>query len=92
VNLSCASYVTETEMFYIHTIPVLDLDFPKTHPGCAKLSATKTRKQGRVAVSLPQRMVEAIDDLVKKHSDLFLNRQQFVESALREKIEKLKWK
>jgi metal-responsive CopG/Arc/MetJ family transcriptional regulator len=56
------------------------------------LSVTKTRRQGRVAVSLPQRMVEAIDDLVKKHSDLFLNRQQFVESALREKIEKLKWK
>jgi hypothetical protein len=33
-------------------------------------------------------MIEGIDSVVREHPELHYNRQQFIESALREKIEK----
>jgi len=36
-------------------------------------------------------MVDEVDRIVKEHSELNYNRQQFVESAIREKIERIKF-
>jgi len=45
--------------------------------------------QKRIPVRLPSTMMSEVDRLVRKHSELNYNRQQFIESAVREKIERL---
>ena len=45
--------------------------------------------QKRIPVRLPSPMMSEVDRLVRKHSELNYNRQQFIESAVREKIERL---
>jgi len=40
-------------------------------------------------VRLPTPMMQMIDRLVSRFPHLYTNRQQFIESAIREKIEKL---
>jgi len=42
---------------------------------------------GRVAIRIPHVMMDEVDRLVREHPELNYNRQQFVESAVREKIE-----
>lgn len=42
----------------------------------------------RVAIRLPRRMMAAVDRIVVEHPEFNYNRQQFVESAVREKIER----
>ena len=42
----------------------------------------------RKSIRIPKHLVEEVDSIVKK-SRLYLNRQQFIESAIREKIENL---
>lgn len=44
----------------------------------------------RVGIRLPKPMMDEVDRLVEERPELFCNRQQFVESALRERIEKSK--
>ena len=44
--------------------------------------------QRRVAIRLPSGMMNEADRVVREHPELNYNRQQFVESAVREKIEK----
>jgi metal-responsive CopG/Arc/MetJ family transcriptional regulator len=44
----------------------------------------------RVAVRIPGAMMGEVDRIVKEHPELDYNRQQFVESAVREKIERVK--
>jgi metal-responsive CopG/Arc/MetJ family transcriptional regulator len=44
--------------------------------------------QRRVAIRLPSGMMKEIDRVVRDHPELNYNRQQFVESAVREKIER----
>lgn len=49
----------------------------------------KTKVQiERKSIRIPQHLVEEVDSIVKK-SRLYLNRQQFIESAIREKIENI---
>jgi len=43
----------------------------------------------RVAIRLPGRMMAAVDRIVAEHPEFNYNRQQFVESAVREKIERM---
>jgi metal-responsive CopG/Arc/MetJ family transcriptional regulator len=43
----------------------------------------------RVAIRLPGRMMAAVDRIVTEHPEFNYNRQQFVESAVREKIERM---
>ena len=45
--------------------------------------------QKRIPVRLPSTMMSEVDRLVRKHYELNYNRQQFIESAVREKIERL---
>ena len=47
-------------------------------------------KDVRVQIRLPGAMVREVDRIVREHSELNYNRQQFVESAVREKIEHIK--
>ena len=42
----------------------------------------------RQSVRVPLAMIEEIDRIAKEHPELHYNRQQFIESAIREKIEK----
>lgn len=44
--------------------------------------------QRRVTIRLPSGMMNEVDRVVREHPELNYNRQQFVESAVREKIEK----
>ena len=47
------------------------------------------RKVIRKNIRIPKPLVDEVDRIVRQNS-LYLNRQQFVESAIREKIEKLR--
>ena len=49
----------------------------------------KTVKDERVPVGLPKKLMDAIKILIEKYPALFPNRQQFVERAVREKIEQI---
>jgi metal-responsive CopG/Arc/MetJ family transcriptional regulator len=42
----------------------------------------------RQSVSVPVPMIQEIDRIVREHAELHYNRQQFIESAIRKKIEK----
>ncbi len=42
----------------------------------------------RKSIRIPKHLIEEVDSIVKK-SRLYLNRQQFIESAIREKIENI---
>jgi len=52
---------------------------PKTQRG---------KPPGRTSIGLPNPMVAEIDRIVKEHPEMNYTRQQFVESAIREKIER----
>jgi len=52
---------------------------PKTQRG---------KPPGRTTVGLPNPMVAEIDRIVEEHPEMNYTRQQFVESAVREKIER----
>lgn len=52
---------------------------PKTQRG---------KPPGRTSIGLPNPMVAEIDRIVKEHPEMNYTRQQFVESAVREKIER----
>jgi hypothetical protein len=42
----------------------------------------------RQSVRIPKPMIEEVDRIVREHPELHYNRQQFIECAIREKIEK----
>ena len=50
------------------------------------LPKTKRKTKPRTGVRLPNPMMDEIDRIVKNHPELNYNRQQFIESAIREKI------
>lgn len=52
---------------------------PKTQRG---------KPPGRTSIGLPNPMVAEIDRIVEEHPEMNYTRQQFVESAIREKIER----
>jgi metal-responsive CopG/Arc/MetJ family transcriptional regulator len=52
---------------------------PKTQRG---------KPPGRTSIGLPNPMVAEIDRIVEEHPEMNYTRQQFVESAVREKIER----
>ena len=52
---------------------------PKTQRG---------KRPGRTSIGLPSLMVAEIDRIVEEHPEMNYTRQQFVESAVREKIER----
>ena len=52
---------------------------PKTQRG---------KPAGRTSIGLPNPMVEEVDRIVAEHPEMNYTRQQFVESAVREKIER----
>ena len=51
---------------------------------------TKTTIE-RVNIRIPKPLMDEVDRIIEKYSELSYNRQQFVEVAVREKIEKLKF-
>ena len=52
---------------------------PKTQRG---------KPPGRTSIGLPNPMVAEIDRIVEEHPEMNYTRQQFVESAVRDKIER----
>jgi metal-responsive CopG/Arc/MetJ family transcriptional regulator len=54
-------------------------------PGMPRTINGENRRQ---SVRIPVPMVEEIDRIVREHVELHYNRQQFIECAIREKIEK----
>jgi metal-responsive CopG/Arc/MetJ family transcriptional regulator len=56
------------------------------------LHMPRVKKGGseRFPVRIPAPMIEEIDRIVRERPELNFNRQQFVETAIREKIEKLR--
>jgi len=46
----------------------------------------KTDRKDRMAVRIPKSMIAEVDRLVRDLPELNYNRQQFIESAIREKI------
>ncbi len=51
---------------------------------------TKGEAVPRMNIRLPKPMVDEVDMIVEDHPELYNNRQQFVESAIRDGIEKVK--
>ena len=49
-----------------------------------------TRRSERIPIRLPAAIVAEIDRIVREHPEFSYNRQQFVESSVRDKIEKAK--
>ena len=41
----------------------------------------------RKNIRIPKPMMDAVERIVEEHPELYNNRQQFIESAIREKIE-----
>jgi hypothetical protein len=56
---------------------------------CVTGAANLNNKKDRTAVNIPNKMLEEIDRILQKFS-FYGNRQQFIESAVREKIEKVR--
>jgi len=51
----------------------------------------RTRKTvERVGIRIPKPMTDEMKRIIEAHPELCYNRQQFVESAIREKIERIK--
>jgi metal-responsive CopG/Arc/MetJ family transcriptional regulator len=50
---------------------------------------TVKKENSRKSVLVPVSMVEEIDRIVWEYPEFSYNRQQFIESAIREKIEKI---
>ncbi len=44
----------------------------------------------RVGIRIPKPMTDEMSRIIKQHPELCYNRQQFVESAIREKLERIK--
>ncbi len=44
----------------------------------------------RKNIRIPKPMMDEVEKIVKDHPELYNNRQQFVESAIREKIERMR--
>lgn len=44
----------------------------------------------RKNIRIPKPMMDEVEKIVTSHPELYNNRQQFIESAIREKIERLK--
>jgi len=57
---------------------------PRTISSTSPLSSNK-----RVPIRIPGTMMNEVDRIVRDHPELDYNRQQFVESAVREKIERI---
>jgi hypothetical protein len=53
-----------------------------------QMPRTINRENRRQSVRVPVPMIEEISRIVREHAELHYNRQQFIESAVREKIEK----
>jgi metal-responsive CopG/Arc/MetJ family transcriptional regulator len=49
---------------------------------------TINRENHRQSIRVPVPMIEELDRIAKEHPGLNYNRQQFIECAIREKIEK----
>lgn len=50
----------------------------------------KRKAVERVSIRIPKPMTDEINRIIEGHPELCYNRQQFVESAIREKIERIK--
>jgi metal-responsive CopG/Arc/MetJ family transcriptional regulator len=57
-------------------------------PGMPRTINGENRRQ---SVRIPAPMIEEIDKIAREHAELHYNRQQFIESAVREKIEKTQY-
>jgi len=51
---------------------------------------TKKASQDRVVIRIPRPMMDEVDRIVRHHKEYNYNRQQFVESAIRDKMERIK--
>ena len=48
---------------------------------------TLTKVEERINMRLPKAMIDFVDKIVDEHPELFNNRQQYVENALRQRLE-----
>ena len=48
---------------------------------------TLTKVEERVNVRFPKPMIDLVDQIVDEHPELFNNRQQYMENALRQRLE-----
>ena len=55
-----------------------------------KMPRTLGKPVERKNIRIPKPMMDEVERLVLDHPELYNNRQQFIESAVREKIENLK--
>jgi len=55
-----------------------------------ELPRTKKASEDRVVIRIPKPMMDEVDRMVCHHKEYHYNRQQFVESAIREKMERIK--
>jgi len=53
------------------------------------MSAASNRINKKRGVNIPQPMIDVIDRIVMEHPDPTFNRQQFIELAIKEKIDKI---
>ena len=49
---------------------------------------TLTKVPERTNIRLPTPMINVVDEIVLAHPELFNNRQQYIENAIRERLEK----
>jgi len=50
---------------------------------------TKKKPVPRIGIRIPKPMIKEVDKIVATYPGLYPNRQQFVEAAIRQKIEKI---
>ncbi len=55
-----------------------------------RMPRTKGGAVPRKNIRIPKPMMDAVDEIVKTHPELFLNRQQFIEDAIRQSIERIR--
>lgn len=51
-----------------------------------KLPKTLGGPVERSNIRLPKPMMDEVDEFVKRHPELYVNRQQFIEGAIRDKL------
>jgi len=54
------------------------------------MPVSKRRKADRVPVRIPKPIVDEVDSICLDYPEYSYNRQQFIETSIREKIEKIK--
>ena len=63
---------------------------PVGNDWCGKMPKGMRKAGSRVGIRIPKPMTDEISRIIDSHPALYYNRQQFVETAIREKIERIR--